>query len=69
MTLAIPQAQIGLPCPHRWLLGDSGAVVSAKCAYCELERSFLGSWDEEREQSRRYGPQVLRGAAKRSKRA
>ena len=69
MTLATPEAsQMGLPCPHRWLLGAPGLAVAATCAYCGDERSFMGSWDEERQQAKRYGRnyQTLRGAAKKS---
>lgn len=69
MTLAIPHAnQMGLPCPHRWLLGDSGRSVPGVCSFCGIERSFMGSWDEDLQQSRKYGAQhqTLRGAAKRS---
>ena len=69
MTLATPQLhQAELPCPHRWLLGAPGRAVSGTCTYCGLEREFLGSWDEDKQQAKRYGRnyQTLRGAAKAS---
>jgi len=68
MTLAIPTHQLDLPCPHRWLLESSGYEVAGKCAYCGMAREFLGSWDEDRQQAKKYGRnyQTLRGAAKKS---
>lgn len=68
MTLAVAPDQLSFPCAHHWLLGPVARIVLGRCLFCGVEREFIGSWDEDEQQGKRYGRnyQTLRGAAKAS---